>query len=157
MFGTHQTFRLLALTIGVATLLAVTFATAPVSTAEPVRPESDAGAGPRTLGPGFPLNRGTGGGLGALRSAAEPRPSTPAPTTANVLLLNGSYTALEDAPGAIGTVYSGSNNRGETVGTYFDAARGIHGFRRDRDSFMTIDVPDASATIVFDINDRGQI
>jgi uncharacterized membrane protein len=58
------------------------------------------------------------------------------------------------------TAIFGLNNQGQMVG-YFEDATGIHGFLLDQGTFTTIEVPEAaspsSATIVFDINDAGQL
>jgi hypothetical protein len=53
---------------------------------------------------------------------------------------------------------NGINNRGEVVGVYLDAAGVPHGFLRGRSGRLTtIDVPDAAATLAFDLNDHGEI
>jgi probable HAF family extracellular repeat protein len=63
-----------------------------------------------------------------------------------------------DYPGAVQTVASGINDRGQIVGTYFDGTQG-HGFIRDRDVFSSFDVPFPGAhdTSFTGINNRGQI
>jgi hypothetical protein len=51
----------------------------------------------------------------------------------------------------------GINNRGEIAGSYAGADGTVHGFLRGRDGeYITIDVPDAVFTLVWDLNDRGQ-
>ncbi|HEX2462401.1 MAG TPA: hypothetical protein VHJ58_19815, partial [Vicinamibacterales bacterium] len=50
------------------------------------------------------------------------------------------------------------NDRGEFVGSYFDAGGPQHGFLRDkRGVFTTIDFPGAEQTGAVGINNRGQI
>jgi hypothetical protein len=43
------------------------------------------------------------------------------------------------------------------VGVYTDAAGAVHGFQYDGGSFARVDVPGATATRVFGINDRGDL
>jgi uncharacterized membrane protein len=82
----------------------------------------------------------------------------PATTSGNFLLRQGVFTPLEDLRGAVGTAYTGTNNRGEFVGTYTDDAGTLHGFRRDRKGrFTNIDPPGSLATFATGINDHGQI
>jgi probable HAF family extracellular repeat protein len=51
-----------------------------------------------------------------------------------------------------------NNNRGQTVGLYADSDGGLHGFRHERDGSSTIiDVPGAQTTVIYDINDQGQM
>jgi uncharacterized membrane protein len=49
------------------------------------------------------------------------------------------------------------NGRAQAVGTYTDANGQTRGFRWERGRITTLDVPGAVATMVTDINDRGQI
>jgi probable HAF family extracellular repeat protein len=76
---------------------------------------------------------------------------------------------LRDAQGAFvtiefpnvpvgGTVLTAINNLGQIAGYYAGADGAPHGFLRDEQDFTTVDVPDATGgTMVFDINDGGQI
>jgi hypothetical protein len=91
------------------------------------------------------------------RAAARGR-KAPATSSGNFLLRKGVFTPLEDLRGAVGTAYTGANNRGEFVGTYTDDAGTLHGFRRDRKGrFTTIDPPGSLATFATGITDHGQI
>jgi hypothetical protein len=86
--------------------------------------------------------------------------ATSTPTTANVLLRNWRFMALEDIPGAMITGYNGADDRGQTVGSYVDGndPNRVYGFLRERDgTIRTIDVPGAQVTLLYDINNRGQI
>jgi uncharacterized membrane protein len=69
----------------------------------------------------------------------------------------GNYTRLPDVPGALTTLPSGFNNRGQVVGFYVDGNGAQHGYLLEQGRFTTIDVPGAVATDAFGINDRGQI
>jgi hypothetical protein len=78
-----------------------------------------------------------------------------------------------DAPGSLATFAYGVNNRGQIVGSYFDAARRQHGFVLERGRYRTLDAPGRpygrdndgdgdidifdSATIAWDINDRREV
>jgi uncharacterized membrane protein len=99
------------------------------------------------------------GFIDLLRPHARTRRPAPTPTTANTLLRNGRFTALEDVPGAAITGYTGANDRGQIVGSYLDEGLiSAHGFLRERDgTIRTIDVPGAQVTLLYDINNRGQI
>jgi probable HAF family extracellular repeat protein len=80
----------------------------------------------------------------------------------------GLFTQI-DFPGATETLLTGINNRGKIVGAYSDRdqivarfndlnnAAGNHGFLSDDGAFTPIDVPGASGTVAFGINDRSQI
>ena len=60
-------------------------------------------------------------------------------------------------PGSLYTFAFGMNNTGSVVGYYFDAARELHGFKKDRLGYTTLDFPGAFRTIPRDINDGGTI
>jgi probable HAF family extracellular repeat protein len=60
-------------------------------------------------------------------------------------------------PGALATVASGINDRGEIVGVFVDSALGTRGFVDDEGRFTAIDVPGAVATFASGINDHGEI
>ena len=60
-------------------------------------------------------------------------------------------------PGALYTYANGINASGQIVGTYYDAAKGIHGFLLDQGSYTTLDVPGSTWTQAHAINDSGQI
>jgi len=112
-------------------------------------------------------------GVEGLSPDARGRRPTPELTSGNVLLRNGRFTPLPDAPGAQATVHRGLNDRGQTAGAYIDdgaelGADGlyppdaVHGFvytpshNRNR-RFETIDIPGARYVVPYDINNRGQI
>jgi uncharacterized membrane protein len=85
---------------------------------------------------------------------------------------DGRYTRI-DVPGSLATNATKINNRGQIVGVYSDTSRDLgdrpnsdptapnyklRGFLLDKHGrFTTIDVPGATATTAFGINDRGQI
>jgi probable HAF family extracellular repeat protein len=74
----------------------------------------------------------------------------------------GVFTAI-DVPGAIDTLPSAIDNRGQIVGGYSDAGGTAHGFVRDKSgTFRTIDHPDAASgpdvgTLPSGVNNRGQV
>ena len=79
------------------------------------------------------------------------------------LLSNGQYTTL-DVPGAVLTLPTGINDRGQVVGLYYDASFNGHGFMDSNGQFTTVDDPDTANTqqfgynsYAFGINDRGQV
>jgi hypothetical protein len=59
-------------------------------------------------------------------------------------------------PGAVGTLPSGINNRGQIVGTYRDGER-LHGFVFDEGEFTEFTGPDGFPALPVGVNDRGQI
>jgi probable HAF family extracellular repeat protein len=61
-----------------------------------------------------------------------------------------------DVPGATFTNAFGINNRGQIVGSFFDAT-GSHGFLNTDGTFTPIDVSGATFTFASGINNRGQI
>jgi probable HAF family extracellular repeat protein len=74
----------------------------------------------------------------------------------------GAFTAIDHPDGALATVASGINNRGQIVGGYQDSEGTAHGFLLDEGNFTTIDHPDAASgrdlgTVLWGINNRGQI
>jgi hypothetical protein len=93
--------------------------------------------------------------------------------TSNVLLRNGRFTVLPEAPGAQRTVHRGLNDRGQTAGVYIDdgvepdpdgffppsAGHGfVHTLRHGPDArFRAIEIPGAQLTLPYDINNRGQV
>jgi probable HAF family extracellular repeat protein len=63
-----------------------------------------------------------------------------------------------DPPGATQTFAGGINDRGQTVGAYFDVSGTEHGFLLDEGTFTTIDDPGAKgSTEAAGINELGQI
>lgn len=71
--------------------------------------------------------------------------------------MNRKFTTI-DVRGAAGTTLMGINDRGDTVGLYFEADGSIHAFfRTARGQVTTIDAPDAKLTFPTDINDRSRI
>jgi hypothetical protein len=78
-----------------------------------------------------------------------------------------------DAPDSLATFPYGTNNRGQIVGGYFDAAGKQHGFLLERGRYRTLDAPGRLdgrdndgdgdidnfdvATTAWDINDRGEV
>jgi hypothetical protein len=76
-----------------------------------------------------------------------------------LLLDEGVFTIIDvDVPDAAGTQLLRINDRRQMVGAYGDADGATHGFLREKDGdFTTIDLPGASATLPFGINDRGRI
>ena len=78
-------------------------------------------------------------------------------TTARPRILNYSFQAF-DPPGSINTFALATNNRGQIVGYFSDAAGATHGFLRQPDgSLVTLDAPSAVATFAAGINDQGTI
>jgi hypothetical protein len=49
------------------------------------------------------------------------------------------------------------NPRGEIVGVYRDTANRLHGFVREGDDYVTLDVPGATTTRAFGINAGGDV
>jgi hypothetical protein len=94
-------------------------------------------------------------------------------TAGNVLLRNGRFTELPDAPGAQRTVHRGLNDRGQTAGVYIDdgvepGPDGLfppsagYGFiytrsHEPKGRFRVIEIPGAQLALPYDINNRGQI
>jgi uncharacterized membrane protein len=109
----------------------------------------------------------------ALRHRARSNGARQHVATGNVLLRNGRFTQLPDAPGAQLTVHRGLNDRGQTAGIYIDD--GVepgpdgsfppgsgHGFiytrsHEPKGRFTVIEIPDAQIALPYDINNRGQI
>jgi uncharacterized membrane protein len=107
------------------------------------------------------------------RHGARSHGARPEVTTGNVLLRNGRYTELPDAPGAQLTAHRGLNDRGQTAGVYIDDGPelgpdgiyppdSVHGFiytpsHHRNGSFRIVDIPGAQVTLPYDINNRGQI
>ena len=69
---------------------------------------------------------------------------------------DGVFTSINDPHGGSSTQAYGINNRGQIVGTFFDAT-GQHGFVDEHGIFTTIDVPGSSATSIMRINDASEI
>jgi hypothetical protein len=71
---------------------------------------------------------------------------------------DGEVTTVDHPDAANGTWLFGINNRGDTVGWYYDRDDRAHGFLRDRRGrYTTIDVPGAErGTLVTSVNDRGE-
>jgi len=66
------------------------------------------------------------------------------------------YTTF-DFPGAVSTVASGINARGDIVGTYIDAGGRRHGFARRDGILTTIDYPGAAGTEARGIGPSGDV
>jgi uncharacterized membrane protein len=76
------------------------------------------------------------------------------------------FTSI-DVPGSITTIALGLNDRGQVVGGYLkpgatvNPATGesgpVHGYMWDEGTFTLFDVPGATTTAPYDINDRGRI
>jgi hypothetical protein len=76
-----------------------------------------------------------------------------------------------DVPDSVVTFPYGTNNRGQIVGDYFDAAGNQHGFMLERGRYRTLDAPGRvdgrdndgdgdsldAATVAWDVNDRGEV
>jgi hypothetical protein len=60
-------------------------------------------------------------------------------------------------PGAASTEANGINNAGVIVGTYFDSAGVMHGYRYANGAFSAINFPNAGQTTALGINDQGDI
>jgi probable HAF family extracellular repeat protein len=72
-----------------------------------------------------------------------------------------SFTVF-NAPGAVGTLATSINNRGEVAGNFTDASQNTRGFLRHRDgNIIVFDTPTASGTAVFfsgvEINIHGDV
>jgi uncharacterized membrane protein len=65
--------------------------------------------------------------------------------------------ATFDVPGAVSTIASGINARGDIVGTYIDADGRRHGFAQREGIFTTIDYPGAAGTEARGIGPGGEI
>jgi hypothetical protein len=87
----------------------------------------------------------------------EPPGATPPPVHGFVWD-NGEVTTIDHPDAVNGTYVYGINNRGDTVGSYYDADDRAHGFLRDRRGrYTAIDVPGAErGTLVLSVNDRGE-
>ena len=66
------------------------------------------------------------------------------------------YTVIE-VPGALSTVASGINARGDVVGTYVDASFRSHGYLLRDGSFTTLDFPGARGTDARGIGPNGEV
>jgi uncharacterized membrane protein len=94
---------------------------------------------------------------------AEPNPDGTAPPGAvhGFLWNDGDFDTI-DVSGAVATVVTGINNRGDIVGSYIDAGGAYHGFVRDRTGHVTTIPeapgadPSAGGTQPTSINERGQ-
>jgi uncharacterized membrane protein len=65
---------------------------------------------------------------------------------------------LEDlAVAPVGLNHVGLNNHGQVVGWYIDAAGYFHGFLRGRFGFASMDVPGATFTQAYGVNDFGHV
>jgi uncharacterized membrane protein len=69
----------------------------------------------------------------------------------------GSIQTGSSPPGFPATAAWDVNPRGEIVGVYTDPAGRLHGFVRDDDDYLTLDVPGATATRAFGINAGGDV
>lgn len=80
---------------------------------------------------------------------------------------NGKFTRI-DVPGALVTLPLGLNDRGQVVGSWVDPDEATvnpvtgetgptHGFLWERGRVTTFDIPGATTTAVYEINNRGQI
>jgi len=69
----------------------------------------------------------------------------------------GSFSANIDDPMAVGnTTAAAINNSGEIAGFYVDAAGNFHGFLDNNGSFMTIDDPNGTNTMLLGLNNNNQ-
>ena len=71
-------------------------------------------------------------------------------------LKQGSVFTAIDFPGALFTAAMGINNLGQVIGYYVDNYLLSHGFIKDGDKFLSLDVP-AADTFLFGINNLGEI
>jgi probable HAF family extracellular repeat protein len=69
----------------------------------------------------------------------------------------GNFTTVDHPDAVEITQPFGINNRGQIVGFYRDATGTKHAFLRDKDGFITIDIPGALGSEARRINDAGQI
>ena len=69
---------------------------------------------------------------------------------------NGKFTAIA-FPKAAGTEANGINDKGEVVGTYFDAAGRQHGFYLVGKTYTNIDIKGALTTTAWGVNSAGLI
>jgi hypothetical protein len=108
--------------------------------------------------------------LVAAPAGADPSGNAPAPPdpTGAFVVRDGRFTPLDTIPNAAVSGHVNSNNRGQVVGLYADAADAatappgqlptIRSFVKDpRGPVTTFAVPGASATVATGINDRGQV
>jgi len=82
------------------------------------------------------------------------------PGTQGYLLVGGSasFFSVPDAGEFGDTIAAGINDAGQIVGSFHSGDfSSPHGFLKEGDSYMQLDVPDAAATSAFDINDAGWI
>ena len=62
-----------------------------------------------------------------------------------------------DYPGAVTTEVHSIANNGEAVGFYIDSEYRFHGLQWSAGEFTPTDIPDASGTSAYGINDKGDI
>ena len=96
-----------------------------------------------------------------LRPQAARAGRPPASSPDGGLLLDGGvFQPLPDVPGALQTVHSRNNNRGQIAGLYVDDSDGtprLRGFLMQKGRVTSIDVAGATATVPIGINDSGQV
>jgi hypothetical protein len=69
----------------------------------------------------------------------------------------GTFSANIDDPMGVGaTTATAINNSGEIAGFYTDSAGNIHGFLDNGGTFLTIDDPNGTSTMLFGLNNNGQ-
>ena len=69
----------------------------------------------------------------------------------------GTFSANIDDPMAVGnTTTTAINNTGEIAGFYVDAAGNFHGFLDNNGSFMTVDDPNGTNTMLLGLNNNNQ-
>jgi len=93
--------------------------------------------------------------VGSFCNTLEPSQPTPLSGVHGFLRTRDGFSII-DVPGALGTVASGINARGDVVGYYFGGNQ-LHGFLWNGTNFAFFDVPGASNTVPFGINARGEI
>jgi uncharacterized membrane protein len=73
------------------------------------------------------------------------------------ILANGAFTTINFPEAPSGTDVFGINDSGSIVGDYFDAQEHGHGFAKVKETFVTIDFPNAAETACIGINSSGDI